>query len=191
MELASHVDRYHFSLGWAYGLKAVGTSDAKQQLALFEHSYNELKRAKGINPLDPDIMATLGHVYWNWGGLTSDLVHRAKRWEIALSYYQEAATLSPQIHGRGLKDDVIRTQFHLENAYAAPGKLNRAAAAYQKVVGMAPDDRMSHRNLAIVYQQLGLIEEAIIEARAARELAPAEERAELDALIAQLEMQKP
>jgi len=56
---------------------------------------------------------------------------------------------------------------------------------------VAPDDRMSHRNLAIVYQQLGLIEEAIIEARAARDLAPAEEGAELDALIAQLEMQKP
>jgi len=80
VELASHVDRYHLSLGWACGLRAVGTSDANQQLALFEHSCKESKRARDINPLDPDILATLGHVYWNWGGLTSDLMHRAKRW---------------------------------------------------------------------------------------------------------------
>lgn len=191
VELAPHVHRYHLSLGWAYGLKAMSTSDASQQLALFEYSCKELERAKEINPLDPDIMATLGHVYWNWGRLTPYLPQQAQRWEVALVHYRQATALSPQNQGRRLKDNMVQTYRHLGDVYTATGKLDQAIVAYKEAIEMASDDYLSHRNLAIVYQQLGLIKEAIIEAKAARELAPAEEGAELDSLIAQLEMQKP
>jgi tetratricopeptide (TPR) repeat protein/O-antigen ligase len=187
IQLAPHWSQYYASLGWAYGLKAVTASDADQRGALFEESVKTLEHARQMSPFDPDIMAKLGHVYWNWGSLTPDLGQKAEKLETALVHYEQAVTLSPLNHGRMLKDDMIQTYLHLGETYTAIDKLSQAAEAYQKAIEMAPDSYEGHKDLASVYLQLSRLDEALEEAKTARNLAPEEERSSLDDLIAQLE----
>lgn len=190
IQLTPHWDQYYASLGWAYGLKATTTSDADQRAALFEESRKALDHAQQGSPLDPDIVAKLGQVYWNWGSLAPDPGQRAEKLEVALAHYQQAVTLSPINHGRLLKDDIVRTHLYLGATYTAIGELSQAVEAYKKANEMAPDGYESHKGLALVYMQLGRLDEALEEARTARELAPKKERPDLDDLIAQLETQR-
>jgi tetratricopeptide (TPR) repeat protein/O-antigen ligase len=190
IQLAPRWSQYHVSLGWAYGLKAVTTSDADQRVDLFEESLKSLEHARQMSPSDPDIIAKLGHVYWNWGSLTSDLGQKAEKLEVALAHYQQAVTLSPLNHWHLLKDDIVQTYLHLGETYTAIDKLGQAAEAYQKVNEIAPDSYEGHKDLASVYLQLGRLDEALEEAKTARDLAPEEEKPGLDNLIAQIEPQK-
>jgi tetratricopeptide (TPR) repeat protein len=75
-------------------------------------------------------------------------------------------------------------------------RLETALAYYQQAMGRNPlveGERLkwhrmrAHRGLAEVYADTGRIEEAIEEAEAARDLASGDERAELEAFIAELE----
>ena len=190
IQLAPRWSQYYASLGWAYGWKAVTASDADQRVDLFEESLRVLEHAQQMSPSDPDIMARLGHIYWNWGHLTPDLGQKAEKLEAALAYYQQTVTLSPLNHGYLLNDDIAQTYLNLGETYSALGELSRAVEAYQKVNEMAPDRYESHKGLVSVYLRLSRPDEALEEAKTARDLAPEEERAGLDDLIAQLEAQK-
>jgi len=79
-------------------------------------------------------------------------------------------------------------------------RLEKALTYYRQTTAMSPhhhglrlesDLFQIHILLGTTYQQLGRIDEAITEAKMARELAPAEETEKLEALIAELEAQKP
>jgi tetratricopeptide (TPR) repeat protein/O-antigen ligase len=190
IQLTPRWDQYYSSLGWAYGLKAVTAADANQRTALFEESRKVLEHAQQMSPLDPDIMAKLGHIYWNWASLTPNLEQRAEKLEVALAHYRQAVTLSPLNHGYLLKDNIVQTYLHLGAIYTSLGKLSQAAEVYQKASEMAPDRYESHKNLALVYRQLGRLDEALEEAETARDLAPEEEKPGLDDLIAQLGTEK-
>lgn len=190
IQLTSRWDQYYSSLGWDYGLKAIAAADAHQRAALFEESLKTLEQAQRMNPFDPDIEARLGHVYWNWGGLSSDMGQRAERLESALAHYQRAVTLSPLNHAYQLKDNIVQTYLHLGAAYTSIGKLDRAVEAYQKALEKAPDNYEAHKGLALVYQQLGRLDEALEEAKKARDLAPEEKKPALDELITQLGVHK-
>jgi len=190
IQLAPRWGQYYASLGWVYGLKAVAVSDADQMVALFEESLKTLEHAQQMSPFDPDITAKLGHIYWNWGSLTPDLGQKAERLEAALMHYEQAVTLSPLNHGRLLKDDMVQTYLHLGETYAASDKLSQAAEAYQKANETSPDSYEGHKGLASVYRQLGRLDEALEEAKTARDLAPEKEKPGLNDLIAQLEAQK-
>jgi len=190
IKLAPHWDQYYASLGLAYGLKAATAPDANQRVALFEESSTALEHARQMSPLDPDIMAALGHVYWNWGVLTPDPGQRAEKWEAAMAHYQRAATLSPLNHGQLLDDTIVLTYLRLGATYADLGKFSQAAGAYQQANEKAPDSYESHKGLTSVYLQLGRLDEALEEAKTARDLAPEEERPGLDSLIAELEAQR-
>ncbi len=190
IQLAPRWDPYYASLGWAYGLKAITASDAEQRPDLFEKSLETLRRAQQMNPFHPDTLTRLGHVHWNWSRLISDPEQRAEKLETALAYYQQAVTLSPLNHWHQLKETITKTLLHLGATYADLGELSQAAEAYQKAIEKAPDGYEGHKGLASVYLQLGRLDEALEEARMARDLAPEEERAGLDDLIAQIEAQK-
>jgi len=204
IQLTPHWDQYYASLGWAYGLKAVATSDANQRVALFEEGRKALEHARQMSPFDPDITLKLGYTYWNWGVLTPDLEQRTEKLEVALAHYQQTVTLNPLWDkfyeevpgwalGRGqfLKDRILETHLYLGTAYTSLGKLSRAVEVYKRASEMAPDNYDSHKNLTVVYLQLGRLDEALEEAKVARDLAPDEEKPKLDDLIAQLEAQKP
>jgi Flp pilus assembly protein TadD len=64
--------------------------------------------------------------------------------------------------------------------------LDQAVEENLKVLELRPDDYASHKNLAILYQQLGRIDEAIVEAETALSLAPESDKVSLTNYIAQL-----
>ncbi len=190
IQLAPRWDQYYTSLGQAYGLKAIATSDANQRVDLFEESLRTLENARQMSPRNPDIITKLGYIYWNWGILTSDPGQRAEKLEVALAHYQQAVTLSPLNHGHLLKGSIVRTYLRLGATYADLGKFSQAAEAYQKASEKVTDSYESHKGLASVYLQLGRLDEALEEAKTARDLAPEEDRPGWNDLIAQLEAQK-
>jgi tetratricopeptide (TPR) repeat protein/O-antigen ligase len=188
IQLAPRWDLYHASLGWVYGLKATAASDDNQRAALFEESRKALEHAQQMSPLDPDIVAKLGHVYWNWGGLTTEREQKAKKWEEALAYYQQAVTLSPVNHGYLLQDNIVQTYLHLGAIYAESGRLDRAAEVYQKANEMDPSNYENHEHLALVYLQLGRLDEALEEAKIAVDLVSDEDKAEVENAIVQMRL---
>jgi O-antigen ligase len=190
IQLTPRWSQYYASLGWAYGLKAIATSDADQRIDLFEESIQSLEHARRMNPFDPDILTKLGYIYWNWGSLMPDWEQKAEKLEVSLAYHEQAVGLSPLNHGHLLKDTIVHTYLSLGATYADLGKFNQAAETYQKANEKAPDSYEGHKGLASVYLQLGRLEEALEEARIARDLAPEEERPDWTDLIAQLEPQK-
>lgn len=191
LELAPDQDRYHLFIGMDCMARMQEGSNLEQKTYGFDGSRKALERAREINPLDPDYPANLGTLYLRWAGMTADAAEQAARLEKALEYYQQAVVMSPHHHGVRLESDLLQIHLVLGAGYTAMGQFEQAAVAYEEASEIAPDDYMSHKNLALVYQRLGRIHEAIVEAKLAKELAPAEEKAELEALIIQLGSQKP
>jgi len=60
-----------------------------------------------------------------------------------------------------------------------------------KVLELVPNDYASHKNLVLLYQQLGRTDEAVAEAQIALGLAPEGDKASLEALLAQLRPGQP
>ena len=76
------------------------------------------------------------------------------------------------------------------DAYRANGDSAQAVEAYEKIIEIAPDDFIGHRSLALLYEQMGRIEEAITEAEIAKSLAPGYEAVALEEFIVHLRAQR-
>lgn len=70
------------------------------------------------------------------------------------------------------------------------GKVSEALQEFQEWARLAPKDWLAHRNLAISYQALGMIDASIAEAAEARKLAPPDQQQALQNWIDDLEMRK-
>jgi tetratricopeptide (TPR) repeat protein len=70
--------------------------------------------------------------------------------------------------------------------YARTNRLPEAIEANSKVLESLPNDFDSHKNLAILYQQTGQIDQALAHAQAALENAPEESKPDIEAFINQL-----
>jgi len=191
LELAPHQDRYYLFVGLDSMAKMQEASNPEQRSYWFEESRKAIEKAMEINPLDPDYPANLGTLYLRWAGMAADPAAQAKRLEKSLEYYQQAAVMSPHHHGVRLEGDLLQIHLLLGAAYTAIGQFEQAAVIYQKASEIAPDDYVCHKNLALLYQRLGRMDEAIAEAKLAKELAPVQEKKKLEALLAQLESRKP
>lgn len=204
LQWAPHQDRYCIFLAGAYVAKAEATSDREARSDLFDEARKALERARRINPLDPDHVANSGRFYQKQVETETDLAKRIEGLEKALGYYQQAVVMSPNNHGRRLKGDIIRAHLLLGDAYMAVGRSNQAGTAYGRAIELDPqmalqerlsvikgcsDDYACHRNLAIFYQQLGRVDEALAEMKKARNLAPPSEKASLNSFLAQQEAQ--
>lgn len=96
-----------------------------------------------------------------------------------------------EVYSQALALDPNNVQAHsaLGYVYARTGRLTEAVGENLAVLRLVPNDYASHKNLSILYQQLGRIEEALAEARIALSLAPENEKAAVEAFIAQLQQQ--
>jgi len=191
LALDPHQDRYYLFIGLDSMAKMETASDMEHKSYWFEESKKAFEEAWRISPLDPDHPANLGTLYLRWAWMTSEPVERVKRLERALEYYQQAVALSPNHHGLRLKSDILEIHLLLGNLYIAMGELDRAMVIYEKASEVDPDDHRSHQGLAIVYQRLGRLDDALTEAERAKDLAPLKEKEQLDELILKLEVQKP
>jgi tetratricopeptide (TPR) repeat protein len=70
------------------------------------------------------------------------------------------------------------------------GRVEEAIEENLTVLQVFPNDLISNRNLALLYQQLGRIDEAINHAQIALEFSPEADRPALQNLIDQLRAQK-
>jgi tetratricopeptide (TPR) repeat protein/O-antigen ligase len=98
----------------------------------------------------------------------------------AAEVYSQALALDPNI---------VQAHSALGYIYAQQGRFLDAVEKNLTVLRLAPNDYASHKNLAILYQQLGRIDEALAEAQIALGLAPENEKAAVEAFIAQLQQQ--
>ena len=84
---------------------------------------------------------------------------------------------------------MVQAHSALGYVYSKQGRLEEAVRENLLVLAISPADYASHKNLAILYQQLGRNAESLAEAKAALENAPQEERSALESFIAQMESQ--
>jgi len=98
----------------------------------------------------------------------------------AAEVYSQALALDPNI---------VQAHSALGYIYAQQGRFPEALEENLAVLRLAPNDYASHKNLSILYQQLGRIDEALAEAQIALGLAPENEKAAVEAFIAQLQQQ--
>jgi len=215
LELAPGQDFYYLFLAGAYVEKANTASDMTQRSAWLEEAQRSLERGHEISPLNPDHVSKLGLLYRTWGEMLTDEREKAEKFNQALEYYRQAETLSPHdpkifnewglVHfakgeydqaidkyqrSLSLNNRSIQTYLLLGDAYRANEDFAQAMEAYERVVEIAPNDFMGHRSLALLYEQMGRIEEALAEAGIARSLAPGNEAAALDEFIAHLQAQR-
>ncbi|MDH4136208.1 MAG: tetratricopeptide repeat protein, partial [Anaerolineae bacterium] len=98
----------------------------------------------------------------------------------AAEAYSQALALDPNI---------VQAHSSLGYIYAQQGRFPEAVEENLAVLRLAPNDYATHKNLSILYQQLGRVDEALAEARVALGLAPENEKAAVEAFIAQLQQQ--
>jgi tetratricopeptide (TPR) repeat protein len=156
--------------------------------------------------LDPGFAATYV--------LLSDLYAAEKRWDVALEAHSRAMQLDPgsladaeterrinayieagqieplaslvrQAVEASPKNPVLRSTF--AHVLARQGRPREALAQYQANLSLSPRDWVAYRNIALSYQSLGMITEAITAAQSAIQYAPDAQRKALQDFLAQLQ----
>jgi tetratricopeptide (TPR) repeat protein/O-antigen ligase len=215
LKLAPGQDFYYLFLAGAWVEKAKAVSDVTQRSAWLEEARRALERGREISPLNPDHVSKLGLLYRAWGEMLTGPQEKAVKFDQALEYYRQAEALRPHDPGilnewglvhfdkgeydqaidkyqrsLGLNDSSIQTYLLLGDAYGASGDFAQAVEAYEKIIEIAPDYFIGHSSLALLYEQMGRIEEAIAEAEIARSLAPDNKTVALEEFIIHLKAQK-
>lgn len=108
----------------------------------------------------------------------ADVLLSAGQLEQAQAIYEKVIETSPQS---------VQAHSSLGYIYAKNGQLEKAVQENLRVLQLSPQDYNAHKNLAILYNQLKRPPEALTEARTALSLAPENEKAALEAFVAQLE----
>lgn len=201
IELASYEDHYYPFLGQAYLRKA--ELHAERRSVWFEEARKAFEMAKRISPFNPDHYRNLGSFYYYWAEVTVDPTERLERLSKSLEHYRQTIAMSPYDLGQLVRHSMIKTHLLIGHSYAEVSEFDRAAQAFSeaieinfqealqielKAVEDSPNSFMAHRNLAMLYQQLGQTGEALVEVERAKDLAPEREKAGLDALMAWLEI---
>jgi tetratricopeptide (TPR) repeat protein len=124
LQLAPSQDFYYLFLGRAY-LNASNTVAAEQRDQLFETAEAQLRKARGINPLNTDHSANLARLNRQWALLSSDAAQRTARAQAADSHYAEALRLSPNNVGLWNEWGLLAFQL-LEDRARAEEKLERS-----------------------------------------------------------------
>ncbi len=196
LELAPQEDRYYFSLGQAYLVKA--EMDVARRSHWLEKARKTMEQARRMSPLNPDHLNNLGYLYHYWAVITTDPAERIERLNRSLKYYRQVMAISPSNLGQLIRERVIEDYVLLGEAHMAMKEFDQAAEAYSQAIGMDPQSALQiglhavkespenfarHCNLAMLYQQLERTDEAIAEVEKAKSLAPRKEQAELDRLM--------
>jgi len=201
------------NLGRLYRLWAEMSSDASVKQEKFARSIDYYKQATSLSP-------NAAHLRSEWGLVNSfkgDIQEAARQYQEAIrldqqfapSYayladlyrssgdddkaielYQKALSVGAQFGTLASPmDTAVRTG--LSQQYYKKGLLQESLQEAQKVAQVTPKDFTAHRNLAFIYNALNDRPKALDEARLAVSLAPNEEKASLQALVAELQAAVP
>lgn len=111
--------------------------------------------------------------------LLGDLYQAAGRPEDAVAAYEQALQASP---------DLVQVYSVLGSLYLQQDRPSDALRVFQQLAQVTPDDYTVHQQLALVYRDLGQLDQAVAEANLALAKAPPEQRAALEQLIVELQM---
>lgn len=150
---------------WAIGHTYLRSGDLPQ-------ATNYIQQAIDLGYSNPQVMTELADAY-----LAQE------------SYEQAEITYQQALQQNGSNQAQIFSS--LGYIYARTGRLQEAIDANLKVLESLPDDYDSNKNLALLYQQAGQIDQALAHANRALELAPEESKADLTSFISQLETMQP
>lgn len=215
LNLAPDQDFYYLFLAGAWVEKAKTAWDMAQRSAWLEEAQKALERGRQISPLNPDHVSKLGLLHRAWGEMATDQREKDEKFDQALAYYRQAVALRPHdpkvlnewglVHlakgeyhqamdkfqrSLSLNSGSVQTYLLLGDAYRASGDLGRAEEAYERAVEIAPHDFTGHRSLALIYEQMGRVEEALAEAEMAQSLASGNEAAALQEFMIHLQAQR-
>lgn len=190
-------DYYYLFLGRAFMGRASTATDATERIQWFEKSFAALDKARVLNPLNTDHYANLGRLSRNWADVAPTQEERAQKLQQSHDYYVQATALSPHnvqllnewalvYMARGDNDGALQkineslaldakfysTHLLLGNFYASQGKLEEAAASYQKAVELNPEDAEAYSTLGYLYFEQGNITDALAYNLKAVELNP-------------------
>jgi tetratricopeptide (TPR) repeat protein len=110
--------------------------------------------------------------------LLGELYQTAGRMTEAITAYERAIETQP---------DLAAAYATLGALYLEKGRPHDALQVYQQLAQLTPDDYIVHRQLALVYHELGQLDRALEEAQLALHKAPAEQQADLEKLVADLQ----
>jgi len=185
--LAPFEDHYYLAIGIDGRALMEQADNLPQRTFWFEESRKALQRAIALNPLEPNHFVALGHLYLRWGETIENPQERVRSLVKALEYYQRVRHLAPQTQGPEVIKDFVYTLTLLGDTYMMAGALDQAMTAYQQASRLAPEDYRPHKKLAILYQQLGRLKEALAQAEQAFYLAPKGEKDVIHNLIQELQ----
>jgi tetratricopeptide (TPR) repeat protein/O-antigen ligase len=132
----------------------------------------------------------LDSIYSVTYGYLGDLYKATGRDDEALAAYKKALETNRSSHSL-LPFQKAMLHSALGELYYRKGQLLLALDETLEVLKLAPKDLASHRNLAILYRDLGDKEKALKEARIALSLTPPDQQAPLKELIAELQRASP
>jgi tetratricopeptide (TPR) repeat protein len=109
-----------------------------------------------------------------------DAALKGQDWPVAEAAYKRALGLDPNL---------VVAHSALAYIYAQQGRLQEAEAENQIVLAAVPGDYATLKNLAIIYRQLGRLDDSLDHARAALEspFATEEEKNQLEMFIREVE----
>ncbi len=113
LKLAPGEDYYYLFLGRSYLNATNAQTDPVQRDALLARAEEQLKVARGLNPLNTDHTANLARLNRRWAELTTDANVRNEHAQASNTYYSEAVQLSP--NNAGLWNEWAALEFQVLN----------------------------------------------------------------------------
>lgn len=197
LSYATDQDFYYLFLGRAYLTKATTISDPIQRAPWLERASETLEQARRLNPLNTDHSANLARLHRTRAEIAQDPATREQELGLALDYYEDAVTLSPNTaklynewgliyamlgenekalekweKSLALDDRYEETYTYLGNYYLNQQDYDQAAEAYRNALELAPKSVQAHSALGFVYSKQGNIQGAIEQNLAVLEFRP-------------------
>jgi tetratricopeptide (TPR) repeat protein len=132
--LAKGEDYYYLFLGRSYLNATAQVADAGQRETLLATAEEQLKLARGLNPLNTDHTANLARLNRRWAEMSPDANQRNQRTQNANDYYVAATSLSPNNAGLWnewadltlkLRGDTAAAQSYLDRSFALDEKFEQ------------------------------------------------------------------
>ncbi|MBI2849006.1 MAG: O-antigen ligase family protein [Chloroflexi bacterium] len=194
------------NLARLYRVWGEGTADPALREAWWNKALDYYEKATALSPNAAHLYVEWGLIYFLKGNASQALEKYAyaekldNRYSVTYAYLGDlyrstgeedkallAYNKAVELDGPELRREQLMAIYsNLGEIYYRKGKIQESIDENLKLTKIAPNDIVTHRNLAILYQQIGNIDKAREEANIALSLAPKDQQGSLQAFIAEL-----
>jgi tetratricopeptide (TPR) repeat protein len=171
-----------------------------------EQALEKAEIAASLDPIFPNTFLVMGDIYQVMQRYDDALAAHGKALALApailsdpgfeqrVAAYDKAGRLEgfASIYAKAAQDAPKVAAVHSAYGFilTRQNKLNEALEQFQVNVRLSPNDWVGHRNIALVYQSLGMIDQAIASAQLAQRYAPPDQAGNLQSFVAELQKKK-